>query len=207
MQIFVSSQPPITLSVQPSDSVESVKAVIESRQGVPAEEQRLVFGGKVLEDGRSLADYNVEQESTLQFGLTLRGGHCQVPCGIFDDPKLVAEIREACATIRKAMVQINELSGNMSAQNFNQMTRWVNTKEEHCGKIIESIGQYCLCQRVKPFGAAGTPFKSSEDYIAALTAHHGVMIAAMKAKQTVDVGGADALDAAVAEFAKMYVPA
>jgi hypothetical protein len=50
--------------------------------------------------------------------------HCvvpQVPCGIFDDPKLVAEIREACATIRKAMVQINELSANMSAQNFNQV--------------------------------------------------------------------------------------
>jgi hypothetical protein len=47
------------------------------------------------------------------------------------------------------MVQINELSANMSAQSFNQMTRWVNTKEEHCAKIITSIGEYCLCQRVR----------------------------------------------------------
>lgn len=57
-------------------------------------------------------------------------GHCQVPCGIFDDPRIVLEVREHCATIRKAMVKINELAGDMNAQNFNQMTRWVNTKEE-----------------------------------------------------------------------------
>jgi hypothetical protein len=52
--------------------------------------------------------------------LRLRGGHCQVPCGIFDDPAIVAEVKQACATIRKAMVQINELGETPSAQNFNQ---------------------------------------------------------------------------------------
>ena len=51
----------------------------------------------------------------------------------------VAEVKEACATIRKAMVQINELGANMNPQNFNQMTRWCNTKEEHCCKIITTI--------------------------------------------------------------------
>jgi hypothetical protein len=51
----------------------------------------------------------------------------------------VEEVKEACATIRKAMVQINELSATMSAQNINQMTRWVNTKEEHAKKIITII--------------------------------------------------------------------
>lgn len=184
----------------------------------------------------------------------------------------------------------------MSAQSFNQMTRWVNTKEEHCSKIIELISTYCLCQRVKPFGADKSPFKSkfgddssartaqeeltswqslcilpashtrirmctvaflraaAKDYIDALTAHHNVMIvsvpyirpilreahpsvcldfcfgstlkahtvvyyiltsyssisrcrqAAMKAKQTVDVAGADKLDSSVDEFSKMYLP-
>ena len=55
--------------------------------------------------------------------LGLRGGHCQVPCGIFDDPRLVAELKEACATIKKAMVQINELSASLDALKINQMTR------------------------------------------------------------------------------------
>ena len=49
--------------------------------------------------------------------------HCQVPCGIFDDPATVAAVNEACATIRKAMVQINELSASLDALKINQMTR------------------------------------------------------------------------------------
>ena len=47
---------------------------------------------------------DIQKEATLHLVLRLRGGHCQVPCGIFDDPKLVAEIREACATIRKGKI-------------------------------------------------------------------------------------------------------
>merc|ERR1712095_184970 len=80
----------------------------------------------------------------------LRGGHCQVPCGIFDDPAIVEEIKQACATIRKAMKSVNELHAEESnAGRFNQMTRWIMTKEEHASKIISLISEYCLCQRVK----------------------------------------------------------
>ena len=111
-----------------------------------------------------------------------------VPCGIFDDPAFAAEIKEACATIRKAMVQITEL-GTSTPAALNQSTRWVMTKEEHCGKIISKVAEYGLCQRVKN---DGTVFASPEDYVEALKAHHAVMQAAMKAKQTVDVAGADA---------------
>lgn len=57
-----------------------------------------------------------------------------MPCGIFDDPKLVADVKEAVATIKKAMVQIGELSANMTPLNINQMTRWVNTKEDKSDK-------------------------------------------------------------------------
>merc|ERR1719350_951549 len=104
------------------------------------------------------------------------------------------------------MVEIGVLSSALSALNINQMTRWVNTKEEHCGKIIALMSEYCLCQRVKPIGDPKTPFKSEADYIAALQSHHKVMTVAVKCKQTVDPANADALDGAVAEMSKMYLP-
>merc|ERR1712190_720767 len=102
-----------------------------------------------------------------------------------------------------AMVQINELSAAMSAQNFNLLTRWVNTKEEHAGKIMTTISDYCLAQRCKIPGTPGSPFETDSDYVDALKAHHAVMVAAMKTKQTVDVAAVDALDSAVGDFSKM----
>merc|ERR1712048_1247882 len=105
------------------------------------------------------------------------------------------------------MVQITELSASMNALNINQITRWVNTKEEHAGKVISLMSEYCLCQRVKPVGDPKSPFKSEEDYIAALQSHHRVMLAAVKCKQTVDPANGAALEAAIAECSKMYLPA
>merc|ERR1712113_727957 len=111
--------------------------------------------------------------------------------------------KEAIATIKKAQVQIAELSVTMNALNFNQMTRWVNTKEEHAGKIISLVSEYCLCQRVKPVTDPKTPFKTAADYTAALESHHKVMLAAVKCKQTVDGANADALQSAITEMCKM----
>ncbi len=128
--------------------------------------------------------------------------HCQIPCGIYDEQARIQQMHEDTTTIEKAIRRQNELAGESDAQSAQQFVRWTTNKEEHASRIIATISQYFLTQKIKPV-AEGEDGR--EAYLRMLADHHAVMVAAMKAKQNADPAAADDLRAAIRNIEQYWL--
>ena len=127
--------------------------------------------------------------------------HCQVPCGIYDDELRVRQIEEHVRTIEKAMKQVTQRSGEQTP-NFNQITRWVATKDGHAQEIQTIVAEYFLAQRIKSPKTDDTAAAAA--YQQRLAILHQMIVAAMKAKQTTDLKHVETLRKLTAEFRTAY---
>ena len=127
--------------------------------------------------------------------------HCEIPCGIYNDALRADLIAEHIATIEKSMAQIAELAA-APAKNYNQIVRWVHNKEAHATELQHIVTQYFLTQRVKPV-APGDKAKHAK-YVAQLELLHGMLVAAMKAKQTTDLAHVKTLRELLSAFRASY---
>ena len=122
-------------------------------------------------------------------------GHCQVPCGIYDDAVRIVTVKEDFATISKAMSEIKSLSAKNDPLSFNQLNRWIMTKEEHANNIQRVVTDYFLTQRIK---------SKNKNYDKHLKLLHELLVSAMKCKQTVDSQNVDKGLKSLDKFVNVY---
>ena len=121
-------------------------------------------------------------------------GHCQIPCGIYDDPAQFKILLEHVETLKKSIAEINRLAAE-PAPNYNQLVRWVNNKDQHADAIKTLITEYFLAQRIKIDEA---------QYQEKLQLLHSIIVYAMKTKQSVDAATTEKLETAIKTFEKLY---
>ena len=125
--------------------------------------------------------------------------HCQVPCGIYGDERVFAELEEHATTVTKAATQIAALAGKTDAQSAQQLARWVANKESHAQSVQQIALDYFLAQRIKiPEG------DNKSAYNKHLSLVHSIIVHAMKVKQNADPAHGEKLAATIAAFKTAY---
>jgi nickel superoxide dismutase len=116
--------------------------------------------------------------------------HCQVPCGIYDDPMRIHMMEEHVTTIEKAMKQI------AANKNQNQTVRWIMNKDKHADELTDIVTYYFMAQRIKP---------DMDHYEDNLKTLHQIMIYSMKSKQTADLANVEKLKELIHSFEHTYL--
>lgn len=126
-----------------------------------------------------------------------------MPCGIYDDALRIIQLEEDIHTIEKAMLKIHELSekNGLSAQDQNQLMRWINTKEQHAQNIQDTMAEYFLAQRIKPKKSSDEDYRK---YVRLTTQCQQIIFNAMKTKQTVDKDWVEKLRLALNGLTEIY---
>ena len=127
--------------------------------------------------------------------------HCEIPCGIYDDPLRINLMKEHITTIEKSINQIVEL-GKAQDKNYNQLVRWISNKDTHAEEFMHIVTQYFMTQRIKPVDE--TEKGAYKKYVKEVTLLHQMLVYAMKAKQTTDLENCTKLRELLEQFSESY---
>lgn len=120
--------------------------------------------------------------------------HCEIPCGIYDDPLRIQLLREHITTMEKSMKTVQALEKSVS-HHAHMLIRWVSNKEDHANKFQEIVTQYFMTQRITA---------DDKNYDKKIQTLHQMLVAAMKCKQTTDLAHIETLRKLVDQFEALY---